>query len=187
MREGFWPHAPWHDLNAAGMYFITGSTLHKELWFRSPETLDFLERTLFVLAREHDQSLHAWAIFPNHYHLVTYSRRKGSLQPMLKRFHTETSSWLGKKENVDAKRVWFNFRDTHLTFERSYLARLKYVHENPVHHGVARRAENYRWCSASWFAQTAPKSFVETVERMKIDRISVPDDYEVPASACQEE
>jgi len=29
-----------------------------------------------------------------------------------------------------------NFWDTRLTFEKSWLARLKYVHHNPLYHGL---------------------------------------------------
>ena len=33
---------------------------------------------------------------------------------------------------------------------KSYLARLNYVHQNPVKHGLVRVANQYRWCSAAW-------------------------------------
>jgi hypothetical protein len=40
-------------------------------------------------------------------------------------------------------------------------------------------AEEYPWCSASWFARTARPSFVSTVRNMKIDRVKVFDEFEV--------
>src|SRR6266568_1178059 len=57
------------------------------------------------------------------------------------------------------RRVWFQYHDTQLTFEKSYLARLKYVNENPVHHGIVLRATNYGWCSARWFEDHAERAF----------------------------
>jgi len=36
---------------------------------------------------------------------------------------------------VLAGELWYEFWDTHLTFEKSWLARLNYVHQNPVKHG----------------------------------------------------
>jgi putative transposase len=71
----------------------------------------------------------------------------------------------------------FNFWESRITFERSYLARLNCVHHNPARHGVVPLAENYRWCSASWFAENAPPAFVNTVNSFKIDRVNVPDDF----------
>jgi REP-associated tyrosine transposase len=38
-------------------------------------------------------------------------------------------------------------------------------------------AENYKWCSASWFARSASPALVATVKSFKTDRLSVPDDF----------
>jgi putative transposase len=46
-----------------------------------------------------------------------------------------------------------------------------------VRHGVLPVAENYRWCSAAWFARHAPPAFVKTVNSFKIDRVEVPNDF----------
>ena len=67
---------------------------------------------------------------------------------------------------------------TALTFEKSYLARLNYVHQNPVKHRLVRRAADYRWCSAAWFERTATVAQVKTIYSFKIDRVKVEDDYE---------
>ena len=78
--------------------------------------------------------------------------------------------------------------DSHITFTNSYLPRLKYVHHNPVHHGILACAENYPWCSASWFARTARPAFRLTVEGFKTDALSVIDDFvpETPSPSAQE-
>lgn len=72
-----------------------------------------------------------------------------------------------------------NFRESLITHQTSLLARLKYVNENPVKHGLVDVATEYPWCSASWFEQTAPESFRKSVERFKTDRLNVEDDFEV--------
>jgi putative transposase len=75
------------------------------------------------------------------------------------------------------RKVWFQYWDSRISLERSYFARLNYVHNNPVHHGLADKAENYPWCSAAWFGRNAPASFVATVKSSKADRLRVPDDF----------
>lgn len=87
-----------------------------------------------------------------------------------------TAKEFNLQDNQPGRRVWFQYWDTLLTFQRSYLARLNYVHNNPVKHGLVANAENYPWCSAAWFAQNAPRSFVETVSRFKIDKVNVFDE-----------
>jgi hypothetical protein len=47
-----------------------------------------------------------------------------------------------------------------------------------VHHGVVANAEDYRWCSGSWFVRTATPAFKATVESLKIDRFHVADDFD---------
>jgi putative transposase len=77
--------------------------------------------------------------------------------------------------------VWHNFFDVPLTFERSYFARLNYVHQNAVKHGLVALASRYRWCSAAWFERVATPAQVQTVYRFKTDRVRVVDDFEVVA------
>ena len=87
---------------------------------------------------------------------------------------TVSTSFVRRRHST---RYAIQYRDTQLTNERSWLARLRYTHENAVHHRLVLNAENYRWCSAAWFAATARRAFVETVKRVKIDRVKVDDDF----------
>jgi len=172
-----WPHAPLHRLGESGTYFITAGTLYKQHYFRSPAALDYLRDSLFSHAKDHDCRLQAWALFSNHYHLVVASDTGEDVHQMLRQFHVNTAIGVNRHDGVKGRKIWFQHRDTQLTVESSWLARLRYTHENAVHHGLVRDATQYRWCSASWFASNARPAFVETVRRMKIDRINVYDDY----------
>ena len=61
--------------------------------------------------------------------------------------------------------------------EKSYLARLRYVHQNAVRHGLVLVANQYPWCSARWFERSATPAQVKTIYNFKIDRLQVYDDY----------
>ena len=97
---------------------------------------------------------------------------------MLKVLHVKTAKWVNGLDSDINRQVWFNFWETRLSFQYSYLARLNYVHQNPVHHGLVAAANQYRWCSAAWYERTAPKSMVETVYKFKTDKVKVMDDYQ---------
>jgi REP-associated tyrosine transposase len=73
----------------------------------------------------------------------------------------------------------FQYWETHLTFQRSYFARLSYVHQNPVRHGLVRTASQYPWCSAGWFERKASPAFFKTIMGFLIDKLEIPDDFEV--------
>jgi putative transposase len=90
---------------------------------------------------------------------------------------TSTSSDLNRMDQTIGRRVWYNFWDTKLNYERSYLARLSYLHQNPVRHGLATVANQYRWCSAAWFERTAAPPMVKTIYGFKIDKLRIANDY----------
>jgi putative transposase len=88
-----------------------------------------------------------------------------------------TAKQLNEWDKQAGRKVWFQFRDTRITFEKSYLARLNYIHYNPQKHGVAQNAEDYCWCSAGWFVKNASDAVIKTIKGFKIDRLNVPDDF----------
>jgi putative transposase len=158
-----WPHAPVHRLGAHGVFIVTAATLYKEHLFAGNERLDMLESSLLSLAKMYLWQLEAWAVFSNHYHFVGRDTDTSKhLRTFLKHLHSETASKLNDLDRAPGRQVWFNFWDTKLTYERSYLARLNYVHQNPVKHGLVSVANQYPWCSAGWFERTASAATVRT-------------------------
>jgi putative transposase len=173
-----WPHGPAHWLFEPGLYMITTGTYKKLPHLSSPERLDFFQEALFRYASEFGWDSRAWAVLSNHYHFIAASPSDpATLRKFLGKLHGQTAKHLNHWDKAGGRKVWFQFWDSHITFERSYLARLNYVHHNPALHGVVPVAEEYKWCSAAWFAQTAPSAFVNAVKCFKIDQVNVPDDF----------
>jgi len=157
---------------------VTGATLYKRHLFKTPDKLSLLENQLLKLAEDYHWQLEAWAVFSNHYHFVARSLHDaGDLGQMLSQLHTETGRDLNRLDHTEGRDVWYNFWDTELTFQKSYLARLNYVHQNPVKHGLVAVANQYNWCSAAWFERTAAPAMVKTIYSFKIDSVKVMDDY----------
>ena len=174
-----WPHAPVHRLDGKGAFIVTAATLYKQHLFRDAESLDFLQAMLLAKAKEYDWRIEAWAVFSNHYHFVGQAMRDaGTLSPMIQSLHSETASWLNQKHQQPERQVWHNFWETKLTYEKSYFARLHYVHRNAVHHGLVQIPNQYCWCSAAWFERTAKLAQVKTIYGFKTDRLNVLDDFE---------
>ena len=173
-----WPHAPPHRLLQAGTYIVTGATYQKEHFFKSEERLRFLQDSLLKYADNYQWKLQAWSIFPNHYHFIAYnSENPASLQTLVKVLHQTTANHINREDNAPSRCVWYQFWDTYLSFAQSYFARLKYVHQNAVHHKIVKDAADYPWCSAAWFCNTAPTSFQRTIDRFKIDNLRILDDF----------
>lgn len=183
VRKIRWPHAPVHQFSDSGTYFVTADTYQKLHHFRGSDRLKVLHRGLLTVAREFAWQIEAWAVFSNHYHFVGHSPQgeegARSLPRMPGQLHERTAKWVNRLDGALGRQVWYNFRETKLTYEKSYLARLSYVHNNPVMHGLVPIANRYPWCSAAWFERTARPAQVKTIYGFKIDNLNVYDDYEV--------
>ena len=173
-----WPHAPLHRLSEHGTYIVTAATYQKEHRFKGVDRLDLLESALLRVMQNSQWRLEAWAVFSNHYHFIVHAEPDAvPLRVAIKRLHGETAREVNRRDGVAGRAVWHNFWDTQLTFEKSYLARLSYVHQNAVKHGLVAAACQYGWCSAAWFERTATRAQVATIYRFKIDRLNIRDDY----------
>jgi REP-associated tyrosine transposase len=174
-----WPHAPVHRLGAAGAYMVTAGTYQKAHYFREPDRLTLLHDQLLSLALRYGWQLQAWAVFSNHYHFIALTD-EGSmpLHRLTRHLHSVTARAVNDQDGAEGRKVWFEFWDTHLTFERSYLARLQYVHQNAVRHGLVQTAVSYPWCSAAWIEQRAAPALLKTLASFRIDRVQVPDEWE---------
>ncbi len=161
-----------------GVYMVTAGTYGNVRIFQSPERLQFLHDRLHACAQEFGWKLHAWAVLANHYHFIAESPDDAqTLRRLLNKLHMTAAKEVNRLDDTPGRKVWFEHWDTRLTYQRSYLARLRYVHHNPVHHHIVTHADQYPWCSAAHFAKQAELPFQRTVASMPIDQLKVPDDF----------
>ena len=159
---------------------VTAGTYQKEPYFRSSRRLEWLCDALLNAAQKHGWELQAWAVFPNHYHFIAISPPSANiLRRMIQELHSLSAREVNRWDETPARRIWFEYWDTSLTYARAYLARLSYVHNNAVHHGLVRVARDYPWCSAGWFERKADRSFYKTVASFTGKGIKVRDDFDV--------
>jgi len=173
-----WHHSPPHRTKALGAYMVTAATAGKEHFFASDELLDMLESLLKETIEEYKIGLRAWALFPNHYHLIilTYPESR-PLKSFMNHFHSMSARKLNMLTQLPGRKVWFQYWDTQLTYQASYYTRLNYVMNNPVKHGLVQSAEEYPWCSAKWFKENSTEGHYRTIKSFKSDKISIVDDY----------
>jgi putative transposase len=158
---------------------VTAETYLKLQIFRTAETLTYLTNLLLELAESYDWKLGAWAVFPNHYHFLGESKKDRNLKDFIREFHTKSAMEINQLDGARGRKVWFQYWESQITFHRSFLAGLNYVHQNAVRHRAAHSASAYPWCSAGWFERRAEQEFYQTVRSFPIDRLQIPDDFEV--------
>jgi len=160
---------------------VTAGTYLKAHHFRKPLLLEFLRTKLFSEAERLGWQLQAWALFSNHYHFVALSPADaGTLRDLLKCLHPLTAREANRMNGSRGLQVWHQYWDTHLTYERSYYARLNYVQENPCRHGFVPVApRTIPGVRLHGFERKATPGFFKTIRGFKTDRISIQDDVEV--------
>ncbi|MDD5466938.1 MAG: transposase [Anaerolineales bacterium] len=145
VRSGAWHHSPPHLFVPNCMYMITASTLEMREVFNSEEKLELLENTLLEVTAAYGWELEAWVVFSNHYHFIARSPGEANnLKRMIQRLHSQSARLVNALDGTPGRRVWFQYWDTILRDERGYLARLNYVEQNPVKHGMVEGAGRYR-------------------------------------------
>ncbi|HTQ59116.1 MAG TPA: transposase [Candidatus Solibacter sp.] len=138
-----WPHAPLHRLCEGGTYIVTAGTYKRSHHFRDADRLTFLTEALLALSNEYGWKLQAWAVFSNHYHFVAESTQPGTLRRLVQYLHSASAKYINQLDGTPGGTVWFQYWDTMLTYQKSYLARLNYVHMNAVRHELVREPSAY--------------------------------------------
>ena len=174
-----WHHAPLHVFVPGAVYMVTAGTLQKAHFYAGHERLRILEQTLLGISSR-GWELRAWALFSNHYHVIVRAPNDdGVVGKLVQGLHSQASRELNSLDRTRGRRVWYQYWDKCLTFEKSYYARLNYVIQNAVHHGLARVAAKYPFCSAAHFEAEYDSAFRKKVQSFKYDRLQEPDDFEV--------
>lgn len=125
------------------------------------------------------EKVQAWAVMINHYHLIAFNAAAPeTLRKAIAKVHGVSARALNRADGSPGRRVWFQSWESKLDYHESYFARLHYVHENPVHHGVVATSSEYDWCSASWLEQNADPAYRKMLYTFKIDRLNVFDDFD---------
>ena len=169
--DEFWAHGPIHKLDGRGVYMVTAGTYLKEHFVNTSDKLNLVQNTFFELSVKYGWQPQSWAFLINHYHFIARSPETAqNLSVFLAEFHQHTAHLINEIDVTPNRKVWFQFWDKHLTYQKSYLARLKYVNTNPVHHKLVVKAEDYDWCSAA-------RSFQHTVNTFKIDNLNEYDEF----------
>lgn len=180
MNETFkaYPHNPPHYFVPNAMYMITGAILHNQHLLQEDRKKEFVLRTLLDRSNLLAWKLEAWAILDNHYHFIAEAPKDvNSLSKLIRQIHSITAIQLNKWDGAPGRQVWFNYWDSCITYEKSYLARMHYVMMNPVKHGLTDNVLDYPYSSYRWFVEKGDDELKKQVFDQPIDQVNVVDNF----------
>lgn len=140
-------HSPKHH-REKGVYLVTGTCFeHLPHIGLSPERMGGFSNELVEIAGRYGR-LEAWAVLPNHYHLLLSTEVLGSLLEQLGKLHGRTAHRWNGEESTRGRKVWFNFLDRKIEGDRHHFMAVHYILHNPVKHGYVRKWMDWEWSSA---------------------------------------
>jgi putative transposase len=173
-------HNPPHLFRNSAKYFITASTYRKEKYLRKNQTKYIVLNSIKFGFNRYDWLLEDWVILDNHYHLMVQAKENANKLPkIINDIHKFTTLKLKKEfsELRKKQRIWYNYWDTCITYEKSYFARLNYIWFNPVKHGYTNDPANWKFGSYFERYNTEKDFFNLIVNKYKSDKVRVRDDF----------
>lgn len=131
-----------HVLNRA----VQGVTL-----FEAPSDYQHFVRTLAATLVHEPMRLLAFAVMPNHWHLVLWPIADGTLATFMQRLTaTHAQEWRVRRGTTGRGAVYQGrYKAIAVQRDRHLWQLLRYVERNPLRAKLVGVAEDWRWCSAA--------------------------------------
>ncbi len=175
----------------AGFLFISGSSYRRIPLFRYKRACEIFLKTLEAYRRKYDLRVHAYALLPEHYHLLLWFPPQHRLVDFLRDFKSlvgkQVVEWLQQAKlsqllaRFEFRRAPRRARDArycvlqHNSYVKTLLSsralrqKLNYIHFNPVGQRLAATPEAYPQSSARAYAG-------QGLSIVKLDRLELPYD-----------
>ncbi|MCO8120471.1 hypothetical protein NHH03_01885 [Stieleria sp. TO1_6] len=112
------------------------------------------ESELLHCVSDNGDSIFAWCVLPNHYHLLLRTQSVIHSLTRIGRLHGKLSfEWNRQEELTGRRKVWAGAAETAMKSERHYFATLNYVLNNPVHHGYVKKWTQWPLSNANEYLQ----------------------------------
>jgi putative transposase len=126
-----------------GTFFVTSATYRRRRLFQVPSNADLFIETLQHYRKEGQYKLHAFAVMPDHFHLLL-TPQEITLERAIGLIKGGFSHRFGSKFPVWQR----GFTDHRIRDLEEFITRREYIHQNPVDARLVDRAELYAYSSA---------------------------------------
>ncbi len=95
------------------------------------------------------ESIIAWCILPNHYHILIQAMNISECKNEIGKLHGSTSFLWNKEESKQGRKCWHNSLIKKIESESYLYATINYIHNNPVKHKYVKKWQDWSCSSAS--------------------------------------
>lgn len=143
--------------------------------FKTDEDYLLFEKVIEEAKEKFDMRILAYAIMPNHWHLILYPKKDGDLQKFMGWLSmTHTQRWHSKHNTAGSGHLYQGRYKSFIVQTNRYLLQLfRYVERNALRSKLVRRAEYWRWASL----YRRERGSVEQKKLLSKWPIDIPKDY----------
>ncbi len=135
------------EFSGAYYHIMARGNEQREIFRHAVDYTEFL-RLLGLAGRRHGFSFHAYALMPNHYHLLVETTR-GELSRGMHTINGLYSQFFNSRYQRVGHLFQGRFKALLIDKNSYWLAVGRYIHQNPVRAGLAREPWDYPWSSCS--------------------------------------
>jgi putative transposase len=104
--------------------------------------------------------IQAWAILPNHYHLLIYTEDLKYVGSVVRSIHGTTAYQWNREDKMKGRKIWYCYGDRAIRSQRHYYTTLNYIHYNPVKHGCVQSPYDWSASSVEWYRQSRGRNWL---------------------------
>ena len=130
----------------SGIYHVMYRGTNRQEIFHDKDDCERFLETLERYKRESGFGLFSWCLMGNNVHLLVKEGNE-ELSLTMKRIGVSFASFYNLKYNTTGHLFQDRYRSEHIESERSLLAVVRYIHQNPVKAGLVRKPDEWHWSS----------------------------------------
>jgi len=127
-------------------YHVMNRGRRKEpIFFKDSDCKTFLD-ILKEVSRMFGVEIHAFALIPNHYHILIRTPL-GNISRAMRHINGVYTQKINLKYKMDGSLFRGRFKSILIDKEEYLLELVRYIHRNPFKSGLEKRIGEYKWCS----------------------------------------
>ena len=161
---------PWHTpphIHSSKTYFLITAACyeHKPVIGLTMERMDEFETLLCECAKNCVESINAWVVLPNHYHILVKTNDVFEILKSIGQLHGKTSYLWNGEENKRGRQVWHGAAENGIKSERHFWAAINYIYNNPVKHGYVEKWGDWPFSSFNYYLNDVGREEAEEIWR----------------------
>ena len=142
-------------------YHIYNRGAHRLPIFREPENYLFVIQRLKKYSRQYNLTVIAYCLLPNHYHLLIRQDDKHPASLLPQYTFNSYSKAYNRRYHHSGTLFEGNFKAKPVQDEAYLLTLCRYIHTNPVKHGLVSQIEAWPYSNYPEWIQARPGSLVD--------------------------